>query len=401
MNARFPIARTRRIGGIVVACVGTGVGATVGVGDGEAEGDDDADADADAIGTGDAVGDASLTREDDGLAGVRAAGVEHAHARTSVATSENRRAIGVTLPTTYPRKRCVVSAPCASCEYRRVTGSNASGVTVMDVAPGLWIWRLEHPGWRPEVDWQKVVTSVCVDSGSTRWLIDPLLPADDAHEVWDRLDAQRPTAVAIVLPDHVREVANDRGTWSVDALVERYGATAYGPSVLDPPQIPKTILRTIEPGHELPGGIVPFRDPRGWDETPLWLPAQRTIVFGDTLTERNGALRVWMSPTHAERAVPDLRALLELPVERVIISHGEPVHDRAELERALERPPWPASELHLNAYRGDVARVRRLVEGGADVNARDEQHHGTVLDWARMGGHRDVIEYLEALPKRG
>jgi hypothetical protein len=26
--------------------------------------------------------------------------------------------------------------------------------------------------------------------------------------------------------------------------------------------------------------------------------------------------------------------------ERVIVSHGEPVHDRVELGRALERRPW-------------------------------------------------------------
>jgi hypothetical protein len=38
--------------------------------------------------------------------------------------------------------------------------------------------------------------------------------------------------------------------------------------------------------------------------------------------------------------LPALRALLELPFERVIVSHGEPVHDRAEYERALERPAW-------------------------------------------------------------
>ena len=37
-----------------------------------------------------------------------------------------------------------------------------------------------------------------------------------------------------------------------------------------------------------------------------------------------------------------LRALLDLPFERVIVSHGEPVHSRAEYERALERPPWKA-----------------------------------------------------------
>jgi len=32
--------------------------------------------------------------------------------------------------------------------------------------------------------------------------------------------------------------------------------------------------------------------------------------------------------------------LLELPFEHVIVSHGEPVHSRAEFERALARTPW-------------------------------------------------------------
>jgi hypothetical protein len=35
-----------------------------------------------------------------------------------------------------------------------------------------------------------------------------------------------------------------------------------------------------------------------------------------------------MSPTHEDRAIPDLRAMLDLQFERVIISHGEPVHTR-------------------------------------------------------------------------
>jgi hypothetical protein len=38
--------------------------------------------------------------------------------------------------------------------------------------------------------------------------------------------------------------------------------------------------------------------------------------------------------------LPALRALLDLPFQHVLVSHGEPVHDRAEYERALERPPW-------------------------------------------------------------
>ena len=37
-----------------------------------------------------------------------------------------------------------------------------------------------------------------------------------------------------------------------------------------------------------------------------------------------------------------LRALLELPFERVLVSHGEPVHARADFEAALEREPWSA-----------------------------------------------------------
>ena len=32
--------------------------------------------------------------------------------------------------------------------------------------------------------------------------------------------------------------------------------------------------------------------------------------------------------------------MLELPFELVIVSHGEPVHDRRAFERALARPPF-------------------------------------------------------------
>jgi len=271
-------------------------------------------------------------------------------------------------------------------------------VKVIDLAPGLWIWRLEHPSWRPDVDWQQVVTCVCVDAGRERWLLDPLLPPDDATQVWDRLAQRPPTAVAVLIPDHMRRTWSDPKTKSLDAAVRRYGCRAYGPSVFDPDDgPPETKLEKIEPGHELPGGLLPFRDPRGWNETPLWLPEQQTLVFGDTLTERRSVLRVWMSPTHTERALPDLRAMLELPFERVIISHGEPVHDRAAFERALELPEWPAGPLHQTAYRGNLEAVRRLVEAGADTTERDEQHNETALGWARMGGHQDVIEYLESM----
>jgi hypothetical protein len=154
---------------------------------------------------------------------------------------------------------------------------------IVDVAPGLWLWRLSHPGWKPGLEWEPPVTSTCVESAGEVALLDPLAPPDDGDEVWARLDASPPTLVAILKPDHVR---------SVDLMVERYGVRAFGPWLFWPDDVPETRLEGVDPGTELPA----------------------------------------------------LRALLELPFERVIISHGEPVHDRAAFERALEVRPWGAIE---------------------------------------------------------
>ena len=199
-----------------------------------------------------------------------------------------------------------------------------------DVAPGLWIWRLEHPEWAPDVGWPPAVTSTAVESRGEVAVLDPLAPPDDA-EVWARLDARPPTVAVVLKPDHVRDV---------DLFVRRYGARAFGPALFWPTNIPETELESIEPGRELPGGLVTLYDGRGRNETPLWLPEQRALVFADALTAPEGELRVWSTPWHEERALPALRALLDLPFEHVIVSHGEPVHDRAAYERALELPPY-------------------------------------------------------------
>lgn len=150
-------------------------------------------------------------------------------------------------------------------------------------------------------------------------------------QVWERLDARPPTTVVVLKPDHVRHV---------DLFVRRYGARAFGPRLFFPEDIPETKLRWIEPGSQLPGGLVALYDGRDRNETPLWLPEQRTLVFADALTAPGGELRVWATPWHQERALPALRALLELPFEHVIVSHGEPVHTRAAYERALGLAPW-------------------------------------------------------------
>jgi glyoxylase-like metal-dependent hydrolase (beta-lactamase superfamily II) len=204
---------------------------------------------------------------------------------------------------------------------------------IRDVAPGLWLWRLEHPDWTRESGWEPPVASTCVSSGGEVALLDPLAPpaGGDAGELWARLDARPPTLVVVLKPDHVRDV---------DVFVDRYGARAFGPWLFWRDNIPETELEPIEPGSELPGGLLALYDGRGRNETPLWLPEQRALVFADALTAPAGELRVWASPWHEQRALPALRALLDLPFERVIVSHGEPVHDRTAYERALTLPPW-------------------------------------------------------------
>jgi glyoxylase-like metal-dependent hydrolase (beta-lactamase superfamily II) len=204
-------------------------------------------------------------------------------------------------------------------------------VDVRDVADGLWLWRQPHPDWQEGLDWGPAVSSFAVASGGEVVLLDPLAPPPSAHEVWTRLEAARPTSVVVLKPDHVRDV---------DLFVRWYGARAYGPWLFFRTNVPQTELEPVQPGDELPGGLRALYDARGRGETPLYLPEQRALVFADALTAPDGELLVWATPWHEERVLPALRALLELPFEHVLVSHGDPVHARADFEAALDREPW-------------------------------------------------------------
>jgi len=203
------------------------------------------------------------------------------------------------------------------------------------VAPGLWLWRQPHPAWTEGNDWEPEVSSFAVQSGGRSILLDPLAPPPGATAVWERVEASPPDVVAVLKPDHVRDI---------DLFARWYGARAFGPSLFWPDDVPRTQLEAIEPGMELPGGLLALHDGRGKHETPLYLPEQRALVFADALTAPDGELLVWATPWHEERVLPALRAMLELPFEHVLVSHGEPVHDRPAFEAALQRPPWSEME---------------------------------------------------------
>jgi hypothetical protein len=91
--------------------------------------------------------------------------------------------------------------------------------------------------------------------------------------------------------------------------------------------------------------------------------------------------------------------MLDLQFERVIISHGEPVHTRDAFKRALELRQWPAGPLHQPPTVATLTGSG-LVEAGADVTARDERFGATALDWAGWTKQEAVVAYLKSVMRR-
>ena len=53
------------------------------------------------------------------------------------------------------------------------------------------------------------------------------------------------------------------------------------------------------------------------------IPEHRTLVTGDVLSGTGGRLHVFVDEADAELLLPALDALADLPIDRVIIPHGE------------------------------------------------------------------------------
>ena len=173
------------------------------------------------------------------------------------------------------------------------------------IEEGLWRWTGDHPDWSPEEEWPKAVGSVYVETPDAIVLVDPLIPPEDRERFLEALDRDvartaAPVQILLTVEWHGR---------STPELAERYGATVGG----TPP-------REVEPFRVEPV-----------DETLWWLPAHGAIVAGDVLLgDESGGVRVCPDSWLVGRSTPaEIRALLhpllELPVERVLVSHGEPV----------------------------------------------------------------------------
>jgi hypothetical protein len=208
---------------------------------------------------------------------------------------------------------------------------------VDELAPGLWRWTARHPEWHPG-QWGAEVASFAVDAGDVLLLIDPLVEAPD------QLDAivSKPVAILITIPYHVR---------SAEPLSERYDALIYGHKAVPDRLSSKTRFRAID--GELPGGARAYTigKPRRY-EMPIHLPSHKALATGDALvTTLEGDLRLWhwrdrldadRLRWYRERFNPTLAPLLELDLERVLVTHGPPIlsYGSAALQAAVDAEPW-------------------------------------------------------------
>lgn len=213
---------------------------------------------------------------------------------------------------------------------------------VRELAPGLWRWTALHPDWTPDDagddGWEQDVGCVYVETPSTVVLIDPLVPGEpESRETFlANLDADverngKPVAILLTVYWHERSAAE---------LVERYGASLWLHAGAAG-RTEATVTSPFTPGDVLPGGLIALDGHAGF-ETIYWLPEQHALVAGDALLgDGAGGLRVspesWLDGTTEAELKVALRALLDLPVELVLPSHGEPVlaGGRDALARAL------------------------------------------------------------------
>jgi hypothetical protein len=212
---------------------------------------------------------------------------------------------------------------------------------------GLWRWTARHPEWHPG-EFGSEVASFAVQADGDLLLLDPLLPSTEPEPVLELVDGlvDRRLAILITVPYHVR---------SAEELWVRY-RTRLEASIWGHPAAAKRLgdrsgFREIDPATPLPAGVSAYAigRPRR-HETPLHVPSQSALVFGDAVVEAGGKLRVWANEPvdqhrvrfYSERFNPTLEPLLELGADRVLVTHGMPVMEggTAELEAALKARPW-------------------------------------------------------------
>ena len=212
-----------------------------------------------------------------------------------------------------------------------------------ELRPGLRRWALDHPecppeGWISEegIHWGPSVGCIYLEAQDALVLIDPLAPAgdtEDADGFWEILESDMARTGHSL--DVILTLANE---WmshvrSAPEIAARYPSTrVWAPVGAQAEMLKRTqvVANWFEPGDALPGGVEAYATGLP-GEVVLWLPEHRALVPADVIDgTADGGLCVipdsWLAEgVTAEGQRESLRPLLDLPIEFVLVSHGEPV----------------------------------------------------------------------------
>ena len=194
-------------------------------------------------------------------------------------------------------------------------GASSTG----EIIQGLWRFEALHPEWTEEEGedgWEQSVGWWAVAAPDGLVLIDPLI--DD----WDALDALVAAAsgcagVVRTCHWHQRSIAD---------VASRYGVPIWARR--DPDGPVRQGFDVAVSDHDEIFERLQVIDVERADEVALWLPRLQALIFGDAMIRSSaGELRVcpesWTQPAGGPaRLRALLGALVDFPVEHVLVSHG-------------------------------------------------------------------------------
>jgi hypothetical protein len=157
---------------------------------------------------------------------------------------------------------------------------------------------------------------VAVDTSDGLVLIDPLEPPPEVR---------RPAHILLTVHFHARSAG--------ELAAKQVWAPARDLRLLRNRGV--EVTKAFEAGEDLPGRIQAFQTARE-TEVVYWLPDQRALAVGDVLLGAGAKphptpdpLRLcpesWLDGATQKDLTKSLQPLLDLRIERILVSHGDPV----------------------------------------------------------------------------
>ena len=169
-----------------------------------------------------------------------------------------------------------------------------------ELSGGLWTWTGRHPDWNDDPHWGPEVRSYALRTDDGIIFFDPIDPPAE-------LTGEGNAKIVLTAEWHSR------------------GAATLDAPIIDD-DLPNEV--TAQPAF-FPG------------ERTLWIPAHSALIAGDCLPNGGAVPDAWLqsewAKTTREEYNEQLRPLVDLPIELLLPTHGDPITDdaRETLKSAL------------------------------------------------------------------